>query len=63
MEREKPEGGYVPYDVETIKEILHSMGVKHYQPEVLNQLTEFLYSKHLLFKWFSLGTVQDMYMK
>ena len=35
----------LPYDVNSIKEILQSMGVTEYEPEIINQLLEFLYSE------------------
>ena len=44
MNENEEENEFLPYDVNTIKEILYSMGVTNYQPEVINQLLEFLYS-------------------
>jgi transcription initiation factor TFIID subunit 9B len=38
-------GGDLPQDAKIVIEILKSMGVEDYEPRVVNQLLEFMYSE------------------
>jgi hypothetical protein len=39
----------IPRDAKLIQNILTSMGVEEYEPRVVNQLLEFMYSMYLVF--------------
>ena len=50
---QKSGAGGVPRDVVCIDAILRSMGVKEYDPKVIHQLLEFMYSKSILMPYYS----------